>query len=526
MTSKEWNSGTSSVATTNYTWDATTSALLTDGSDDYVYGTNGNVPIAQIATSGSITDELLTDTNSNVRGVVEISSGATSPDQLVNYVDYDAWGKPISYPGGTVVVKGLLTQSGTDTNSLTRFGYGGSYQDDTGLYFLVNRYYDQGTGQFISVDPDFTGTGEAYVYAGDNPVMAVDYLGLCGGIFSVVCGAYDATAGLVKSAASSAWGAIRIASHFAVHYLDNIRHAIATGTNIATHFAVKHWKVIVLAAALVIVGAVTGGAGDVAILDVAGEEVAFEGATEAEASVEAGDSAPEAEQDVAKNEDSQSCPTNSFAPHTLVLLANGQLIAIDKVKVGDAVEAFDTKTGKRRAERVTKVWINHDTDLLDLTFSVHGHSYELDTTQHHPFWDARTHSWVEAENLKQGTILATNTRATSQVTRSKVMTTTALMWDLTVALDHDFYVSVRSASTAVLVHNCPQESAPDISETTVRDVLRYRNAGIRKANLPKGTPSWSSIENMTMGEVKSLAQQRVAGFQTLWKLLNDSRFLK
>ena len=192
-----------------------------------------------------------------------------------------------------------------------------------------------------------------------------------------------------------------------------------------------------------------------AILDVAGEEVAFEGATEAEASVEAGDSAPEAEQDVAKNEDSQSCPTNSFAPHTLVLLANGQLIAIDKVKVGDAVEAFDTKTGKRRAERVTKVWINHDTDLLDLTFSVHGHSYELDTTQHHPFWDARTHSWVEAENLKQGTILATNTRATSQVTRSKVMTTTALMWDLTVALDHDFYVTVRSASTAVLVHNCP-----------------------------------------------------------------------
>ncbi len=237
--------------------------------------------------------------------------------------------------------------------------------------------------------------------------------------------------------------------------------------------------------ALVIVGAVTGGAGDVAILDVAGEEVAFEGATEAEASVEAGDSAPEAEQDVAKNEDSQSCPTNSFAPHTLVLLANGQLIAIDKVKVGDAVEAFDTKTGKRRAERVTKVWINHDTDLLDLTFSVHGHSYELDTTQHHPFWDARTHSWVEAENLKQGTILATNTRATSQVTRSKVMTTTALMWDLTVALDHDFYVSVRSASTAVLVHNCPDNRDSEFRQPQ-RKINAYGKTEVPSCVLAKG----------------------------------------
>ncbi len=302
MTSKEWNSGTSSVTTTNYTWDATTSALLSDGSDDYVYGTNGNVPIAQIATSGSITDELLTDTNSNVRGVVEISSGATSPDQLVNYVDYDAWGKPISYPGGTVVVKGLLTQSGTDTNSLTRFGYGGSYQDDTGLYFLVNRYYDQGTGQFISVDPDFTGTGEAYVYAGDNPVMAVDYLGLCGGIFcaiaSVVSSGVNDVGHAITSAASATYSFARCAAHMTIHYLDNVRHAVASGAHLMSYYLVKHWKQIAIVGALIVVGVATDGAGDVAILDVAGEELAFTGSTESAVVGEAAESVGQVDSEI------------------------------------------------------------------------------------------------------------------------------------------------------------------------------------------------------------------------------------
>jgi hypothetical protein len=44
---------------------------------------------------------------------------------------------------------------------------------------LVGRYYDPGTGQFISVDPLVNETGQPYAYTGDDPVNGTDPLGLC-----------------------------------------------------------------------------------------------------------------------------------------------------------------------------------------------------------------------------------------------------------------------------------------------------------------------------------------------------------
>lgn len=43
---------------------------------------------------------------------------------------------------------------------------------------IINRYYDPITGQFVSVDPDVTETGQAYAYAQDNPVTLTDPTGL------------------------------------------------------------------------------------------------------------------------------------------------------------------------------------------------------------------------------------------------------------------------------------------------------------------------------------------------------------
>jgi len=42
---------------------------------------------------------------------------------------------------------------------------------------LIGRYYDPQTGQFLSVDPEVQQTLEAFLYAGDDPVKAVDPLG-------------------------------------------------------------------------------------------------------------------------------------------------------------------------------------------------------------------------------------------------------------------------------------------------------------------------------------------------------------
>ena len=58
------------------------------------------------------------------------------------------------------------------------FGYCGEYFDDeTGLIYLRNRYYDPSIGRFITEDPIRDGENW-YVYAGNNPVSFVDLFGL------------------------------------------------------------------------------------------------------------------------------------------------------------------------------------------------------------------------------------------------------------------------------------------------------------------------------------------------------------
>ena len=49
---------------------------------------------------------------------------------------------------------------------------------ESGLIYLRARYYDPATGQFLSRDPLVALTGEAYGYAGNNPLNGTDPLGL------------------------------------------------------------------------------------------------------------------------------------------------------------------------------------------------------------------------------------------------------------------------------------------------------------------------------------------------------------
>jgi RHS repeat-associated protein len=63
-------------------------------------------------------------------------------------------------------------------SKVTPFGFQGSYTDSTALLYLINRYYDPATGQFVSVDPMVNETNQPYAYAGDDPVNGVDPSGL------------------------------------------------------------------------------------------------------------------------------------------------------------------------------------------------------------------------------------------------------------------------------------------------------------------------------------------------------------
>ena len=176
-------SSTLSSGSTAYTWDTSgsTPRLFADGTRDYLYLPGSNVPVEQISssTSSPTADLLLTDANSSVRGLVQLSSG-TNQNELVNYTDYDAYGNPITESGGTTEPGGLTTpQTSINSNYVgsTPFGFGGGYTDPTGLIYLVHRYYDPATGQFVSADPLVQETQEPYSYAGDDPVNGHDSTG-------------------------------------------------------------------------------------------------------------------------------------------------------------------------------------------------------------------------------------------------------------------------------------------------------------------------------------------------------------
>ena len=120
-----------------------------DSTNIYVYG-NG----VELFKTGGQTSRY---TKSYRGDVTAVTTGDTKTEYF-----YDAFGNK---------------QTDTDT-STNPFEYCGEYFDDeTGLIYLRNRYYDPTIGRFITEDPARDGENW-YVYAGNNPVSFVDPNGL------------------------------------------------------------------------------------------------------------------------------------------------------------------------------------------------------------------------------------------------------------------------------------------------------------------------------------------------------------
>jgi hypothetical protein len=183
--------------------------------------------------------------------------------------------------------------------------------------------------------------------------------------------------------------------------------------------------------------------------------LALDGAAAAEDvtdGIAAGDEAASAAEG-ADDDAAASCGGNSFTGATPVVLGSGAVAPIDSIHVGDRVLATNVITGKSSAKTVQKLWVNHDTDLMDVTVTSHGTSSVIHATQHHLFWDELTKTCVEADRLHTGDALLSDNGMIVRVAATRVVPAAHDMWDLTVASDHDFYIV--TASAAVLVHNCP-----------------------------------------------------------------------
>jgi RHS repeat-associated protein len=158
-------SATTNGSTQQFTWDETGSELLADGANDYLYGPGGQV-LEQVSKATGAAVFLHTDQLGSVRLLTD-ASGA-----VVGSASYSAYGSASYSAYGSVV-----SSTGTVT---TPFGFAGGHTDPSGLIYLVHRYYEPATAQFISVDPLIAVTGEAYSYGGGDPVNVVDPAGLAG----------------------------------------------------------------------------------------------------------------------------------------------------------------------------------------------------------------------------------------------------------------------------------------------------------------------------------------------------------
>jgi RHS repeat-associated protein len=127
--------------TTLYTYsdDGLLFSMTKVGQGTYYYHYNAHGDVVQ-----------LTDQNGNV------AAGYT----------YDAWGN-------------ILSSTGTmaESNPYRYAKY--RYDSETGLYYLINRYYNPDIGRFISKEPYEVSSGDlptinAYTYTQNNPVNAID----------------------------------------------------------------------------------------------------------------------------------------------------------------------------------------------------------------------------------------------------------------------------------------------------------------------------------------------------------------
>ncbi|HEY0699442.1 MAG TPA: polymorphic toxin-type HINT domain-containing protein, partial [Micromonospora sp.] len=152
---------------------------------------------------------------------------------------------------------------------------------------------------------------------------------------------------------------------------------------------------------------------------------------------------------------------NSFAPQTMVLMADGSTKPIEDVRVGDLVLATDPTTGKTESRPVTDLIVGQgEKHMVEIDVDVDGDRGDatgtLTATDGHPFWVPSLHKWVKATDLETGALLRTSAGTYVQVTAVRKWTAQdQRAHNLTVDGLHTYYVT--AGEQPVLVHNCGGE---------------------------------------------------------------------
>jgi RHS repeat-associated protein len=142
-----------------------------------------------------------------------------------------------------------------------------------------------------------------------------------------------------------------------------------------------------------------------------------------------------------------SCDPHSFVAGTLVMMANGSMKPIERVRVGDWVLATDPSTGRTGAFRVTAEIKGRGEKTLVIV-TIDGRT--TIATVGHPCWEVDRKRWVEAGDLRAGDHVRRTDGTAAAVQNVQSFTVEAAeVFNLTVAGAHNYY----AGQTPVLVHN-------------------------------------------------------------------------
>ena len=139
----------------------------------YSYDANGILYNVRYTLTDGGTEYSYYYTHNSRGDIVGIYNGA---GELKAHYEYDAWGNVISITDNN----GNAITNPNHIGNLNSFRYRGYYQDtETGLYYLMSRYYDAVTHRFINADGYFqAGTsildGNTFAYCANNPVSHSD----------------------------------------------------------------------------------------------------------------------------------------------------------------------------------------------------------------------------------------------------------------------------------------------------------------------------------------------------------------
>lgn len=350
---------------------------------------------------------------------------------VVSY-SYDPW--------GVCTTTGSMASTLGALNPFRYHGY--VYDEETGWYYLLSRYYNPTVGRYLSADTlSSTGQGvlgyNMYAYCLNNPTTNYDPSGSLS-FSNIFSGASLLSIGLA---------------------------AVAIGATILTCGAAAPIMVAV-AAATTTTGIVTVANGIAEVQEglTATNDTSNDGQNFMRDAFFRGDKAAyEKQRDVIATVAEVGtflCTAYigikggvCFVAGTAVLTAAGQ-VPIESISEGDLVYASDPETGESGYKRVVQTFVNETDELVHLQYG----GTTVTTTPTHPFYQPQK-GWIDAIDLRAGDILVKSNGeyVVVEAVEHELLEEPITVYNFEVEGLHTYYVG----DTSVLVHNdCTKPRSP------------------------------------------------------------------